>query len=179
MQKMPPLTAAFSVCRNYSPASSDEFSHCWFAIPQLVLQADWQEVWHSPHPPFFALSQRLRVLRVFIIFILSSLRPYRRTVLFVLIYSITKCAICQYFFALDRGYAPTAPENARFRCGGRIFRLSVHEKRRISRTAAQAALDRRRGYFGDIGAFFVSSSCMTTISIRIRSRYTGRSATLM
>lgn len=135
---MPPLTAAFSVCRNYSPASSDEFSHCWFAIPQLVLQADWQDVWHSPHPPFFALSQRLRVLRVFIIFILSSLRPYRRTVLFVLIYSITKCAICQYFFAFDCVRALIALENARFRFGERLFRRLAHESRRIFRTAAQA-----------------------------------------
>ena len=40
------------------------FSHAWLAIPQLVLQADWQDVWHSPQPPFFALSQRLPVLRV-------------------------------------------------------------------------------------------------------------------
>jgi hypothetical protein len=45
------------------------FSHFWFAIPQLVLQADWQDVWHSPQPPFFALSQRLRVSRVVIRFI--------------------------------------------------------------------------------------------------------------
>jgi len=43
---------------------SSFFSHCWFAIPQLVLQADWQEVWHSPHPPFLALSHRLRVSSV-------------------------------------------------------------------------------------------------------------------
>lgn len=28
------------------------FSHCWFATPQEVLHADWQEVWHSPQPPF-------------------------------------------------------------------------------------------------------------------------------
>ena len=42
------------------------FSHCWFAIPQLVLQADWQEVWHSPQPPFLALSHRLRVFSVLI-----------------------------------------------------------------------------------------------------------------
>jgi hypothetical protein len=40
------------------------FSHFWFAIPQLVLQADWQEVWHSPQPPFFALWHRLRVSMV-------------------------------------------------------------------------------------------------------------------
>jgi hypothetical protein len=37
------------------------------ATPQLVLQADWQEVWHSPQPPFFALSQRERVSRVLIL----------------------------------------------------------------------------------------------------------------
>jgi hypothetical protein len=27
------------------------FSHFWFATVQEVLQADWQEVWHSPQPP--------------------------------------------------------------------------------------------------------------------------------
>jgi len=44
-------------------------------MPQLVLQADWQEVWHSPQPPFFALSQRLRVLIVLIFsMILSSVK---------------------------------------------------------------------------------------------------------
>ena len=40
------------------------FSHCWLAMPQLVLQADWQEVWHSPQPPFLALSHRSRVSMV-------------------------------------------------------------------------------------------------------------------
>ena len=50
------------------------FSHFWFAIPQLVLHADWQEVWHSPHPPFFWLAQRLRVLIVLICFILVYLQ---------------------------------------------------------------------------------------------------------
>ena len=40
------------------------FSQAWFAMPQLVLQADWQEVWHSPQPPFLALSHRLRVSMV-------------------------------------------------------------------------------------------------------------------
>jgi hypothetical protein len=32
------------------------FSHFWFATVQEVLQADWQDVWHSPQPPFAALS---------------------------------------------------------------------------------------------------------------------------
>ena len=31
------------------------FSHFWFATPQEVLQADWQEVWHSPQPPVSSL----------------------------------------------------------------------------------------------------------------------------
>ena len=42
------------------------FSHFWLATPQLVLQADWQEVWHSPQPPFLALSHRFRVSKVLI-----------------------------------------------------------------------------------------------------------------
>ena len=54
---MPPGPAAFFVC-NYL------LSQVWLAMPQLVLQADWQEVWHSPQPPFLALSHRLRVSMV-------------------------------------------------------------------------------------------------------------------
>jgi hypothetical protein len=46
------------------------FSHFWLATPQLVLQADWQEVWHSPQPPFLALSHRLRVAMVLILFMI-------------------------------------------------------------------------------------------------------------
>ena len=59
------------------------FSHCWLAIPQLVLQADWQEVWHSPQPPFFALSQRFAVSRVLICSIFCS------SVMFIYIKSIS------------------------------------------------------------------------------------------
>jgi len=47
-------------------------SHIWFAMPQLVLQADWQEVWHSPQPPFLALSQRFFVSSVLIVIVVSS-----------------------------------------------------------------------------------------------------------
>ena len=39
------------------------FSHFWLAIPQLVLQADWQEVWHSPQPPFFGLNKGFLYLK--------------------------------------------------------------------------------------------------------------------
>ena len=48
------------------------FSHFWFATPQLVLQSDWHEVWHSPQPPFLALSQREAVFNVLILSILFS-----------------------------------------------------------------------------------------------------------
>ena len=40
------------------------FSQAWFAMPQLVLQALWQEVWHSPQPPFMTLLAMSRVFRV-------------------------------------------------------------------------------------------------------------------
>jgi len=44
-------------------------SHFWFATEQEVLDADWQDVWHSPQPPFFADSQRFLELNVLILFI--------------------------------------------------------------------------------------------------------------
>ena len=40
------------------------FSQGWFAMPQLVLQADWQDVWHSPQPPLLTLSAMSRVSKV-------------------------------------------------------------------------------------------------------------------
>ena len=60
---MPPRKAAIYYLLSFLD------SHCWLAMPQLVLQADWQEVWHSPHPPFFALWQRFLVSIVLICFI--------------------------------------------------------------------------------------------------------------
>ena len=39
------------------------FSQGWLAMPQLVLQALWQEVWHSPQPPFSTLFAMSRVSR--------------------------------------------------------------------------------------------------------------------
>ena len=70
---MPPVQAAF-LESNYLLSFLD--SHCWLAMPQLVLQADWQEVWHSPHPPFFALSQRFLVSIVLICSMIKSSKTY-------------------------------------------------------------------------------------------------------
>ena len=44
-----------------------QFSQGWLATPQEVLQALWQEVWHSPQPPSTALCLIERVLSVFIL----------------------------------------------------------------------------------------------------------------
>lgn len=46
------------------------FSQLWLPTVQDVLHADWQDVWHSPQPPFLALLQRFLVLRVVILFII-------------------------------------------------------------------------------------------------------------
>jgi len=73
----------------------DFFSHCWLAIPQLVLQADWQEVWHSPQPPFFALSQRFLVSRVLICFIFMS---SKRVVRFIITHNPPKVNYPRQFF---------------------------------------------------------------------------------
>ena len=53
------------------------FSQLWFPTVQEVLHADWQEVWHSPHPPFFTVFCKFFVFRVLICSItLSSLCNY-------------------------------------------------------------------------------------------------------
>jgi len=38
------------------------------ATVQEVLQADWQEVWHSPQPPFAALAFKVAPFSVWICF---------------------------------------------------------------------------------------------------------------
>jgi len=52
------------------------FSHFWLATPQEVLQADWQEVWHSPQPPFLTVSVIFLVSIVLILLILKLLLKY-------------------------------------------------------------------------------------------------------
>ena len=84
---MPPERRHFNVCNYLLSLLSTVFSHCWFAMPQLVLQADWQEVWHSPQPPFFALSQRLRVSIVSICFIIKSSNEFLFTVVLYYFFS--------------------------------------------------------------------------------------------
>ena len=64
-QNKPPLFAAAYF------TYLDFFSQAWLATPQEVLQADWQEVWHSPHPPFLTEARRSRVLIVRILFIIK------------------------------------------------------------------------------------------------------------
>jgi hypothetical protein len=48
------------------------FSQDWLPTVQEVLHADWQEVWHSPHPPFFNVFCNLFVFNVFTCFIIKS-----------------------------------------------------------------------------------------------------------
>jgi len=47
-------------------------SHVWLPTVQEVLHADWQDVWHSPHPPFFTVLFNVCVFNVLICFILFS-----------------------------------------------------------------------------------------------------------
>lgn len=48
------------------------FSQLWFPTVQLVLQADWQEVWHSPQPPFFTVFCNFFVFKVFTCFMINT-----------------------------------------------------------------------------------------------------------
>jgi len=52
------------------------FSHFWLATVQEVLQADWQDAWHSPQPAkadFFEYVDLLSVFTFFILDILSNM----------------------------------------------------------------------------------------------------------
>ena len=50
-------------------------SHFWFATVQEVLQADWQEVWHSPQPPCIAVCFRVAEVKVLMCFMEFSSIP--------------------------------------------------------------------------------------------------------
>ncbi len=56
---------AVLLCSSYAR----DFSQVWLPTVQLVLHADWQEVWHSPHPPFLTVFCSFFVFRVLICFI--------------------------------------------------------------------------------------------------------------
>ena len=47
-------------------------SQVWFPTVQDVLHADWHDVWHSPHPPFFTVLFNVCVFNVLICFIVIS-----------------------------------------------------------------------------------------------------------
>ena len=52
------------------------FWHFWFATVQEVLQADWQEAWHSPQPPLAQLSFRFALFKVLTwLIVVSSFLP--------------------------------------------------------------------------------------------------------
>ena len=61
------------------------FSQGWFATPQDVLHADWQEVWHSPQPPSFVLLTISLVSIVLIRFIVMISYLYETDIVFVII----------------------------------------------------------------------------------------------
>ena len=50
-------------------------SQLWLPTVQEVLHADWQEVWHSPQPPFFTVFCNLFVFKVLMCFIIEMLPP--------------------------------------------------------------------------------------------------------
>jgi len=65
------------------------FSQGWFATPQDVLQADWQDVWHSPQPPFCTDLFKSRVAIVLILLIFSTSLKVKKF-LSTISYTLTK-----------------------------------------------------------------------------------------
>ena len=46
-------------------------SQVWLPTVHEVLHADWQEVWHSPHPPFAIVFFNVLVVNVLMRFIFA------------------------------------------------------------------------------------------------------------
>ncbi len=67
-------------------------SHFWFATVQEVLQADWQELWHLPQPPFTAEAFRLALLMVVMCFKMDTSFVFSRRET-----SRLKAVSCYYF----------------------------------------------------------------------------------
>ena len=74
---------------------------------QEVLQADWQEAWHSPQPPFAADFFRFALLSVLICFIAFSLLC--NIVFIIIAYCDEKINICSVF---DPAMLPIYAEDA-------------------------------------------------------------------
>ena len=79
----------------FLPVNYFAFSQLWFPTVQDVLHADWQDVWHSPQPPFFSVFCKDFVFNVLICFMTCGLLYY-----FILSAQI-------YFSANFRGYCIT------------------------------------------------------------------------
>ena len=74
-----------------------QFSQVWFPTVQEVLHADWQDVWHSPHPPFLSVFCNFLVFNVFTCFIrISPLSPIWVWPVYPCYYS-TADTICKAF----------------------------------------------------------------------------------
>ena len=72
------------------------------------MQADWQEVWHSPQPPVLTLLVRSRVAMVLIRSIIENLSnsqnfiaPDKARYAFIFAYDNTQGAFCQDFYAAN------------------------------------------------------------------------------
>ena len=147
---MPKKNAALQgrhrVCKDYLLL----FSHFGFATPQEVLQADWQEVWHSPQPPVTTLLVRSRVAIVLIRSIvenLSKLQSFAYSSLYTVLSlcMITRCAdsvkifvalsvkTLQVLTALPKGATATTAA-----CGGNREELLGPRPARRKQRAADA-----------------------------------------
>ena len=70
MPSLPVFPALYFLTLKYTYLA---FSQLWFPTVQEVLQADWQDVWHSPQPPFFIVSFRFFVVNVLILFTIYTI----------------------------------------------------------------------------------------------------------
>lgn len=110
------------------------FSQVWFPTVQDVLHADWQDVWHSPHPPFLTVLFSVCVFSVLMCFIFTP--PNFAHIAFVIIAHTAR--FLKYFFTHPSGFSscnhPTkhSTSDAKCKCQKQIScprrNLTVHSK---------------------------------------------------
>ena len=68
----PRISSGFNPAAYHLCTAAYFCSQLWFPTVQDVLHADWQDVWHSPQPPFFTVFCKFFVFNVLICFIYVS-----------------------------------------------------------------------------------------------------------
>lgn len=112
------------------------FSQVWFPTVQDVLHADWQDVWHSPHPPFLTVLFSVCVFSVLMCFIFTP--PNFAHIAFAIIAHTAR--FLKYFFHTSVWFFFMRPSLRAFRLR---YKVQMSETNRLSLTKPHGTFQMR------------------------------------